>query len=109
ISAILFAALLTWTQSLGLMAANCAPCATKSCCRNRQVAACCSKSTAPESVPAAPARTASQDQSQLLLVALNSFVPPPAPGIAEFSFPQPQPAMAAAALPLYQRNCSFLI
>lgn len=111
--AILFSLALVWAQSVP---ARCGQSATAGvarsackCCHCGGVD-CCMKKTgpAPQPMPAAPAPASSQ-QVQLLLLApaTLAFVLPSAAS-SPFSSPATSPARAAA-LPLYQQNCTLLI
>jgi hypothetical protein len=111
--AILFSLALVWAQSVP---ARCVPSATagvaRSACKCCHCggASCCMKKTAPnpQPMPAAPAPTSAQHLQLLSLapVAVAFMLPSAA------SSPLSSPAAAsvrAAAVPLYQQNCTFLI
>jgi hypothetical protein len=111
--AILFSVTLVWAQSVPVVCAQAAPAAAGgsgcSCCHCGSADCCMGKTTQrPQPMPAAPAPWGSQS-SHLLLVApaALAFVLPQAPGF-RFS-PEAATHSRAAALPLYQQNCTFLI
>jgi len=111
--AILFSAALIWAQTSPVVCAQGAPasagrsgccgchCGKGTCCMNRT-------SPRPQPTPTAPAPRASQPGQLLLLApAALAFVLPQLPSSA--SSPPAASPVRAAALPLYQQNCTFLI
>jgi hypothetical protein len=111
--AILFSVTLVWAQCGPAVWAQAAPAAAGgsgcACCHCGSADCCMGKTTQrPQPISAAPAPRGSQS-SHLLLVApaALAFVLPQAPG-STFS-PEAAAPPRAAALPLYQKNCTFLI
>jgi hypothetical protein len=111
--AILFSVTLVWAQCVPAACAEAAPAAAGgsgcSCCHCGSADCCMGKTTQrPQPMPAAPAPRGSQS-SHLLLVApaALAFLLPQAPDLT-FS-PEAPAHPRAAALPLYQQNCTFLI
>jgi hypothetical protein len=108
--AILFGLLLIWAQG-DFTAGAASSSSSKSCaCPGCKTPACCAKTPPPvSSQPVAPARNAQQTQSQLLqAVAAQLAFAAPAAG-AEFVPPRSSASSKTIAVPLYRRNCSFLI
>jgi len=111
--AILFSVVLVLTQSQFLAGAS-APAAQRACagCACGKAACprdCCLDRSAPVSqpLPVVPSRTAAQDHSFSLLPTALLVTVSVCP-ISEVATPFPSPARAKA-LPLYQRNCAWLI
>jgi len=106
--AILFSALLAMGQC-AFMPAAIASSAPASCACPGCEKACCAARQHPASQPAAPARTVSQNQSVLQLAILARLVILAQTPVARFSASFPSSPLAASAVPVYQRNCSYLI
>jgi hypothetical protein len=70
---------------------------------------CCAPRQTPSPQPAAPARTASQEQSSLFVAVLTRLLTVAPASTVEISTAYSSAPSLAAALPLYQRNCSYLI
>jgi hypothetical protein len=109
--AILFSLLLAWTQcafipGVAPVVSNPAsPCGTSSSCDMP----CCARSESPVSQPAVPARALAPSQSHLLLAILSQLIILTPTSSVESSFVSSSSAANAAAVPLYERNCSYLI
>jgi hypothetical protein len=81
------------------------------CCRNLEChKPCCIAKNAPAStqVPVAPAPSSSQNDSQLLVMVIQALLQPPVAAPASFVSPRSF-IPASVAVPLYERNCSYLI
>jgi hypothetical protein len=114
IFAILFSLLLVATQtafvSRGVEVSS-QKIASHNCCGN----SCCHKpccvakdAPAPAQVPAAPAPSGSQNDSQLLVIVIQALLQPPVAAPASFVSPRSF-VPASVAVPLYERNCTYLI
>src|SRR5947209_6833676 len=104
--AFLLSLLLAGTQSVLLAAAP--PSAPASCaCPGCKKACCAAKGTAPAPQPAAPTRAA--DQSALFMAVLVRLVAFSPSSTAQVSSAYSSAPSLAAVVPLYQRNCSYLI
>jgi len=110
VTVILFSLLLLWMQfdftvcagqSKSKVACPRCDCAKMRCCAGRSA-------PRPMSVPVAPQRTAPESHSLLLLAAWHQFTPVPVSQFSKVSSSQFS-LFASADIPLYQRNCSFLI
>src|SRR5690349_3457911 len=110
VTVILFSLLLLWTQldfsvcagqSKSKVACPRCDCARMRCCAGRSA-------PRPMSVPIAPQRTAPENNSLLLPVLLHTFTPL---SVSQFSsvLSSPFSLFASADIPLYRRNCSFLL
>jgi hypothetical protein len=114
IFAILFSLVLVATQTVfasngvGVSSQQSAThtCCGNSCCHK----SCCVAKDAPASapMPVAPARTVSQTDSQLLVTVIQALLQPPVATTSNFVSP-PSSIPASVAVPLYERNCSYLI
>jgi hypothetical protein len=112
LSAILFSALLLWSQIVftgaasagepeqGLSISNLCSCA-RPCCVNS------APTPAPQPLPAAPSRTLSNDQVPSAATGLLALIRPRRSD-SLLRIPA-HPCLQAAAVPVYQRNCSYLI
>src|SRR3954453_20571895 len=70
---------------------------------------CCASRQAPAPEPATPSRTASPEQSPLFVAVLARLLTIPPSSTAELSTAYSAAPALAAALPLHQRNCIYLI
>jgi hypothetical protein len=70
---------------------------------------CCASRQAPAPQPAAPSRTASPEQSSLFVAVLARLLAVTPASNAEISTAYSAAPSLAAALPLHQRNCIYLI
>jgi hypothetical protein len=104
---LLLSFLLAGEQSVFSASAGAPPTSGCACSGGRR--ACCAARQAPASKPVAPARTVSSERSSLFVAALSRILAlaPSAP--AEISTAYSAAPSLAAAFPLYQRNCSYLI
>ena len=107
--AIFFSLALLGTQSVFLIGAPAAKPVSQCAC-DKCDTSCCKKKAASESRPvsSAPAPTRAQIEWQLLAAVLTQLVTLPGASKPEVSF-RFLPPIPAPAVPLYQRNCSFLI
>jgi hypothetical protein len=80
-----------------------------SCGCHRAVCCCCQTPANPQSAPrpAAPARTLTQNDWQIVAAVLHHVSSNAAP--SQPSFFQLRPSLEAAPVPLYQRDCALLI
>jgi len=110
VAAILFGLLLVWAQNV-FPARAAGPAQVKHCaCCGCQTTDCCAKAPAPTSPPVAPAQNAPQVSSQLLLaVPAQLALTASATGANEFVPSRLSTSFGTTAVPLYRRNCSFLI
>ena len=106
---ILFSLALLGTQSFSIVGAAAAKPVSKCACDKCETS-CCKKKASPDSQPApfAPVRTTAQTEWQFLAAVLSQLVAWPAAAASEISF-RFLPPSPAAAVPLYQWTCSFLI
>jgi hypothetical protein len=111
--AILFSATLVWGQSVPIVCAQVAPPASAShtcACGHCGKTCCCLNKSAPDSKPAPAAPAPQVTQSEHLLLPLPGAVAFILPSAANPAIAHPLSSLSrAAALPLYQQNCSFLI
>jgi len=110
---ILFSLALVWAQSAPAVCAQAAPAAAgrSACaCCNCGDASCCMNRTAPspQPTPAAPAPSSSQHVQLLLLAPATVAFVLPRTASAQLAHPLSSLSRAAAP-PLYQQNCSFLL
>lgn len=89
------------------VAAGCQP-QGNSCCDH--CASCCAQNSAPATQPAAPApvRTATPQQIQLLLTTVTPFVALPPVAVLQV-FPASSPLRRTPGIPLFERDCVWLI
>lgn len=79
------------------------------CCSCKQLNCCVAQPTpAPEPVPATPARAISQSNLQIIAAFVSLLLPAPEKATAPVSF-SPSISPVPTAVPLYDRNCSYLI
>jgi hypothetical protein len=70
---------------------------------------CCAPRQAPVPQPAAPSRTAAPEQASLFVAVLTRLLAAPPSSTVEIATAYSSAPSLAAAFPLYQRNCSYLI
>jgi hypothetical protein len=108
--AILFSVLLLWTQSVVTMGATAAR--QPDCCKHGPCAAteCCTQNTpSPTSQPVAPSSRTAQNESQLAVAVPGQLISQPVVLSAAISISLHSTSSTRASVPLFQRNCSFLI
>ena len=107
--AIFFSLALLGAQSVFLIGAPAAKPVSQCACEKCDTS-CCKKKAAPESQPSSstPAPTRAQIEWQVLAAVLTQLVALPASSKSDVSL-RFLPPIPAPAVPLYQRNCSFLI
>jgi len=113
IFAILFSVLLAGAQTVFTADVLCPAQPVKvkcSCSRCDKKTSCCVKQSAPVQNPLSvpPASNTSRNQLHLLLAVMSQLISLSAPATPEF-VPQSSSASHATDVPLYARNCSFLI
>jgi hypothetical protein len=111
--AILFSVLLAGAQTVFTADAICsaqpakAKCACSHC--DKKTSCCVTQSASvPNPLSAPPASGASRNQPHLLLAVVSLLISLPAPGAPE-SVPQFSFASKGTDIPLYARNCSYLL
>ncbi len=79
------------------------------CCACKMINCCVAQPTSPvQPIPAAPARTVSQHHYQIVSTIAALLLQSPEKSPEKISLP-PLASLDPAAVPLYQRNCSYLI
>src|SRR5882757_5707701 len=106
--AILFSLLLTLTQVVSLPVASDSS-AAKSCACSGCQRSCCIRREAPASQPATPAPPSSSVRFQILFTALTQLPTLVPEKSVLFSTATGKSTYSPGAVPLFQRNCSYLI
>jgi hypothetical protein len=105
--ALLFSLALVWTQTVFVSDAQAGEEAAPSCCHR---CSCCAtpSNPAPEPVPVAPVRTLSQNDLQLVAVVTQTLLKQTVSLAPKNSYSF-LVSVSLPAIPIYERNCSFLI
>ena len=106
---ILFSLALLGTQSVFIVGAPLGP-PVSHCACDKCVTSCCKKKASSDSqpLPYAPVRSSAQSEWQFLAAVTTQLATRLTSSESEVFF-RFLPPVSAAAVPLYQRNCSFLI
>ncbi|HKI72681.1 MAG TPA: hypothetical protein VKA81_09915 [Verrucomicrobiae bacterium] len=112
VTAILFSLLLAGAQSVFTANSLCAltPAKARCACSHCDSPLCCAARSVPVSQPpvAPPARDGSQHQSHLLPAIVAQLISLTAPSLAE-SVSSSSPSLKVTDVPVYVRNCSYLV
>lgn len=109
--AVLFSFALVWTQAVSGLEVEKTSVKTQRCgCCACKKMDCCTAQPSSQSIPApaAPLRTATQNQIQLVAVTISILSKSPALLVAK-TVPPPSRLQKTIDVPVYQRTCSYLI